>query len=329
MPFISVIMACHNAQNFLHESISSVLNQSFTDWELIIIDDKSTDNSLFIAQSFQKIDTRIHVYSSIKNLGPGSARNLAIEKSNGTWLSILDADDVFLYNKLDEQVKIIKNNPNLVLIGAGMTSIDEKGNKLTSYSYPEHTVLLKKNLLNFKSFPPHSSLMYKSSSVKKIGAFNNIFSPSEDFDLWLRLIKIGDFYCVQKELIYYRVHTSNISKNVNKEGLCQIDFGFAAKICFLLRERGLKDPSTEFNNFKWLKFMHTISSIIKNSGEIEYRDNKNTIRNLLINNFSFSIQKLQKLPLIIKPCIKILKYKLTKRSIPESCVDYLIKTKII
>jgi glycosyltransferase involved in cell wall biosynthesis len=329
MPFVSVIMACHNAQNFLDESISSVLNQSFTDWELIIIDDKSTDNSLMIAQSYQNIDKRIHVFSSNINLGPGSARNFAIEKANGTWLAILDADDVFLYNKLFEQVKIIKNIPNLVLIGSGMTNIDELGNKLSSYSYPVNTVLLKKNLLNFKAFPPHSSLMYKSESVKRIGAFNNIFSPSEDFDLWLRLINTGDFYCVNRELIHYRVHSSNISKNINNEGLTQIDFGYAAKICFLLRERGLKDPSTEFDKHKWLKFMNNISNIIKNSGELEYRNNKNRLRNILKNKNIFMIHNLLKLSSIIKLSIKILYYKLTKRSIPERCLDYFIKNPII
>jgi glycosyltransferase involved in cell wall biosynthesis len=322
-------MACYNAEKFLKESILSVINQSFKNWELIIVDDNSSDRSLEIAKFFENNDNRIFVYSSPQNLGPGSARNFAIEKSKGVWLAILDADDVFFPEKLEKQVAIISVNPSSVLIGSGVVSIDEFGNIISSYRYPIRSSSLKSNLKRFRAFPPHSSLMYFSNSVKELGGFNNVFSPSEDYDLWLRLLDKGDFCCVNDYLTKYRIHSSNISNKINKDGFSQIDYGYASKVCFLLRRFNYNDPSSNYDDMQWFNFMCAISKIVKESGELEFRSNKKLLKRMLETKNNFSFKSFSNLILVFITIYRIFSYSLFKSSIPRKCLDYVVLNKLV
>ena len=211
MAFVSVIMACHNAESYVGEAIKSVIGQTYTDLELIFVDDKSSDDSLAVAQSFAQSDKRIKVFSSTSNLGAGPARNLAIEKSSGEWLAILDADDVFIKDKLEKQVAFIKSaKDDLVLLGTGCFHIDSDGQRVSVHQYPSTSSSLKDNLIRYKAFPPHSSLMYRTSAVHAVGGFNRLFLRTEDFDIFLRLSHSGAFGCISEPLIEYRLHNTNI-----------------------------------------------------------------------------------------------------------------------
>ena len=106
-PLVSIIMNCHNSEQYLREAIESVINQTYSNWELIFWDNKSTDESPLIVQSYK--DPRINYYSAISYTPLGQARNLAIEKSKGQYIAFLDDDDIWLPEKLQVQIKIMKD----------------------------------------------------------------------------------------------------------------------------------------------------------------------------------------------------------------------------
>lgn len=259
-------MASHNAAPYIEQAIASVTNQTFTDFELIIVDDASQDASLLIAQKAALNDPRITVMSLTKNVGAGAARNIAIEKANSEWLAILDADDVFLPNKLQQQVELIqKANSNIVLVGAGCFHIDAAGQRSEKYEYAMQSKVLKKNLRFGKKFPPHSSIIYRASAISQVGGFNQKFLRAQDYELGLRLSEVGDFACCRLPLIEYRIHLSNISSQVSNQGFTQAEYGIAARVCQMLRHAGRTDPSTAVDNQLWLAFMTHVAKIVRQS----------------------------------------------------------------
>lgn len=278
-PTFSVIMACYNAAPYVQKAIQSVINQTFKDWELIIIDDASQDNSLSIIEAASRNDSRIRYLSNEINSGAAKARNTAIEIAKGEWLAILDADDVFLSFKLEKQFEIIRaGNPNLVLIGGGCFLIDSKGSRIKKHSYPSGSKVLKKNLQRMLNFPPHSSLVYRKSSFLDSGGFNVLFARSEDYDLWLRLSDLGDFACHPSQLIEYRLHSTNISKKVCFQSLSQVEYGISARVCQLARHANLPDPSAVRSSNAWNDFLKFVASAVKHSDYYDYNIWKNELK---------------------------------------------------
>jgi len=278
-------MACYNAGPYVGEAIKSVIDQTFSDLELIFIDDNSSDGSLAIAKLLAQSDKRIKVFSNLTNLGAGATRNLAIEMATGEWIAVLDADDVFIKDKLLKQVALIKSaNDELVLVGTGCFQIQAGGRRFAVYQYPLTSLALKNRLFRQKAFPPHSSLMYRASVVRSIGGFNGLFLRAEDFEFWLRMSKYGTFACVREPLIEYRLHNTNISNSVGVTGYSQLDYAIAASVCDLLRQCGSIDPSSVGDQMLWDRFMLHVAAEVKASSEHEYHKWKRTWRNKLYSN---------------------------------------------
>jgi len=285
-------MACHNAGPYVGEAIKSVVDQTFTDLELIFVDDNSSDDSLAIAKVLAQSDKRIKVFSNRTNLGAGAARNLAIEKSTGDWLAVLDADDVFIKDKLQKQVALIKTaKDELVLVGTGCFQIEANGRSFEVYSYPSTSSILKNRLISQKAFPAHSSLMYRASAVRALGGFNDLFLRSEDLEFCLRLSEFGTFACVSEPLVKYRLHNTNISNSIGKTGYSQLDFGVAAGVCHLLRQRGAIDPSAVGDPVLWDIFMRHVATGIRASGEVDYLEWRQAWRTLSRNKAGWMMAK--------------------------------------
>jgi glycosyltransferase involved in cell wall biosynthesis len=211
MPFISVIISAYNGSKFIDEAVTSVVNQTFLDWELIIVDDNSKDDTPKIIKKWLSLDKRIKFYKNKKNYGPAFSRNIAVKYSTGTWLSILDVDDYYDINKLESQVELItKVKKKLVLVTTDSYVI--KDNKKKLYKYPTISNTLKKNLFAQKKFPAHSSYLIKKKYFMKIGGYNTYMLPAEDHDLCIRLMNFGSFINIDKPLVYYRIHKKNFSK---------------------------------------------------------------------------------------------------------------------
>jgi len=291
MPRVSIIMACFNAEQFVAEAVRSVLGQTFEDFELIVVDDCSSDKSVEVVKSTSAGDQRVKILTTASNSGASAARNLAFLHASGEWFAILDADDVFLPNKLAKQIARIDNTKGFItLIGAGCHIVNRQGEVQSTHRYPERSNTLKRRLIGHVPFPPHSSLMYRASAIQELKGFNSRFDPAEDLDLWLRLRPYGEFACLPEPLVKYRVHENNTSSGVSKRGYTHLDYVTAASVCALLRDANQPDPSTGAEEQSWREFMAFISLKVQQTRMIEFRLWKKTWRN---GHFANQIRPIQ------------------------------------
>ena len=253
-------MPCFNSANFISESIESILKQTFPDFELILIDDGSTDESLEIIRRFERIDSRIVVIEK-ENTGPADSRNRGIFQSKGDWIAILDSDDIAHHMRLEKQYKYVSQQQDIVMIGSGFTEIDYAGNPIKCHYYPSAHSSLVKRLQRLRAFPPHSSLMYRSEVVKQIGGFNTKYLSSEDIDVWLRLAEKGYITCLGDTLVKVRKHANNVSNH--EGGRKQTLYGVTASVCHFLRNRRTIDPSDCDNIAYWYSFIEWIDQRVR------------------------------------------------------------------
>lgn len=266
---VSIIMACHNCSAYIDEAVRSILNQTYSDLELILIDDCSTDNTLEIAKRYQAQDDRILVQSLPVNSGPSTARNEGIRVSRGEWIGILDSDDVAMPSRLEEQIKLVDSIKDLIMVGSNSISIDANGRVLKVNKYPTNHQKLVKRLHSKRAFPAHSSMAYKKDIINKLEGFNPRYVQSEDYDLWLRLSEMGRMASIGKPLVKIRKHAQNISNA--EEGILQANFSFAASVCSYLRLNGYADPSASQDEILWQEFLAWIAKRIKEDGVFERR----------------------------------------------------------
>jgi glycosyltransferase involved in cell wall biosynthesis len=239
-PAISVLMPCFNGARWIAESIESVLNQTFSAFELIIIDGGSSDGSIDIIKEYIERDSRV-ILLERPGLGLSASLNLGIDTALGQWIARLDADDVSEPDRLALQLQASTENPKLVFLGAGLIEIDEDGTSGKSFLYPEQSSQLLNNLVSFKRFPPHSSAFYRTSVVKKAGGYRTEIKRAEDLDLWLRLSELGELGSIPQRLVRYRKHANQTSNF--EGGTPQVIDARVAVVGYWLRQSGVSDAS--------------------------------------------------------------------------------------
>jgi len=210
---ISVIIPAYNQAIFLGEAIYSVLNQSFQDFEIIVIDDGSTDNTPDVVNSFS--DERI-LYLYQKNLGVSAARNSGIRISNGSYICFLDADDKFIENKLKLQDRFLDNNPDVGMVVSGYRFIDSDSDVIREMNSWEITPKLDiDSLLYICPFTPNSYLI-RRFWVEESEGFDEQFRGLEDWDFYLRLVNNGcNIAWLERIVCDYRIHHDNMSQSPN------------------------------------------------------------------------------------------------------------------
>ena len=150
-PIVSILINCFNEEKFIYRSLKSVINQTFKNWECVVLDDASTDSTINIIKNFK--DKRIKVYRNKKNLGLGKSRIKAQKYLKGKYISILDADDFFEKKKIQEQVRILNKYPNVGLISSWTNVLDLKGVQVRKFQSFKNNNELKKNLILVNSLP--------------------------------------------------------------------------------------------------------------------------------------------------------------------------------
>lgn len=206
-PVISVVMPVFNGETYLGEAIESVLIQTFTDFEFIIIDDGSTDNSAKILSSYS--DKRIRIITNYNNRGCPNSLNLGLEASKGKYIARMDADDISLPQRFEKQVELLDRNNNVGLLGSSCYFIDESGHELgTSKVYNGKCSV---------HFMCHGSVLIRKSCLDKVGSYRAIIKYAEDCDLWLRLSEICDVANISEPLYRLRVHQQSLSSLNRKE----------------------------------------------------------------------------------------------------------------
>ena len=207
-PLVSVIMNCHNGQKFLNDSLKSLFKQSYKNWELIFFDNNSEDNSKKIVKSFK--DKRIKFFFNKKKVNLYNARNLAIKKSTGKYISFLDVDDLWDKNKLKLQLNFLKKNKEFKILYSNYTVIDESQNRrYKKYCKNLNSGYITQFLLKNYSIGILTVLFEKKIIGKK--CFNNVYNIIGDFDYFLRLSLKNKIAYMPVSLATYRIHDRNYS----------------------------------------------------------------------------------------------------------------------
>ena len=204
---VSIIMPNYNCEKYLPETIQSVLDQTYQNWELIFVDDCSTDNSLEIIRSFN--DDRICIFQNEKNSGAAISRNYALRQAKGRWMAFLDSDDLWAKDKLSEQLKFMKENE--YAFSFTHFYFDRNDGNLTEFS-PKKDVYTYRDILkhNYMACP---TVVYDASKIGKIDMPIEA-EKREDFGCWLKILKRGvNAYCLHKCLLTVKIHEGSVSFN--------------------------------------------------------------------------------------------------------------------
>lgn len=212
-PKISVILPVYNGERFLREAIESILNQTFKDFELILVNDGSTDRSEEIMKSYQ--DHRIVRLDNGENLGLSKSYNRAIERARGEYIARMDADDVSDPKRLERQLSFLKRHPHVDIVGSGIVFIDENGQSRGQKHPQEDHALIKFSSL-FSTPMMHPTIMGKTS-VFKTYHYNEGLHNSEDYELWSRLLfeSKTHFANIWEQLLKYRVFPHSFTQTLN------------------------------------------------------------------------------------------------------------------
>lgn len=212
MPYISIVMSVYNAEKYLSQAVDSVLNQSFSDFEFIIIEDCSSDNSLQILKEYEKKDSRIKLIQKPENKGmQGFIENLNIglKEAKGRYIARMDADDISHPNRLEKQVSFLDKNPDIFMVGSSVNLIDEQNQFIKKLEAKEFDNDIKRQMMKKVSMY-HPVIMFRNE--KNIKYREKIYY-CEDYDFYLRLIQQNKkFYNFEESLLDYRILKSSISR---------------------------------------------------------------------------------------------------------------------
>lgn len=209
-PLISVVMPAYNAQKYISSAIESILNQTFKDFELIIVNDCSIDNTLKIIKSFRRKDQRIKIINNGMRLNIAATLNKGISQAKSNIIARMDADDISLPERLELQYKLINSSKNISVIGANIIIIDANGNEIAIRAYPNSSEKLKKCLFRYSSFA-HPVVCFRKDIFDSVGGYDPKYSPTEDLDLWFRMGSKHKFGSVNKPLLKYRLYKNSSS----------------------------------------------------------------------------------------------------------------------
>jgi glycosyltransferase involved in cell wall biosynthesis len=212
-------MPIYNCAPFLREALASLLIQTFSDFEVIAINDGSTDNSLSILEEFAKIDTRIKVINQPNN-GIVEVLNRGVEEANAEYIARMDGDDICFPNRFEDQIEILENNRDIVMVAGDFEVIDQASEFLyRELVLPDNDGI--KRAFYLRNVVAHGSTIFKKSAIQKVGGYRSDFGPTEDLDLWMRLSKLGDFASTATPVYKWRMNKSGITLSNNSEAMRQ------------------------------------------------------------------------------------------------------------
>ena len=216
---VSIIMPAYNAEKTIRESIESVISQTVKDWELIVIDDGSSDDTADIIAEFSNSDSRIRFLKNENNRGVSYTRNRAIELAKGEWIAFLDCDDLWGREKLEKQLSLLNKHPDMVICYTASSFIDDCGNPY-KYVMPAIEQLTYETLLH-KNLMSCSSVMIRTSIMKEIKVPDD--KMCEDYFVWLTVLRTYKIaYGINEPLLIYRL--SNKSRSSNRFKMAKMLF---------------------------------------------------------------------------------------------------------
>lgn len=246
-PSVTVLMSVYNAEKYLRQAIESILQQSYQDFEFLILNDKSTDNSEEIIGQYD--DSRIRLVNNAQNIGLTKSLNKGIDLSKGKYIARMDADDISLPSRLEEQVAFMEAEPDVVAAGSWINIIDGKQIKLNEWHYPCYHDELVTYLL-FDSCIVHPSAIIRRSIINKYNIrYDEELETAQDYQFWYECSRFAKLANIPKVLLKYRKHDGQISVSSKS----QRNNATQTKLS-ILNEMGLKnDRLMEYHK----KFSHS------------------------------------------------------------------------
>jgi glycosyltransferase involved in cell wall biosynthesis len=261
-PLVSVVMSVYNGDQYVPESVESILNQTFTDFEFIIINDGSTDKTKVILEEYAANDSRILLVHQ-ENLGLTKSLNKGIALARGKYIARQDADDYSLPDRLATEVTFLSSNESIAMVGTAVNVVDGKGNVLAIFRHPSDFDVIKKNLMKHNCFW-HGSAMFVRESFEHIGRYRDAFTTSQDYDLWLRFSENYQMANLSVPLYCYRFSPGAVTF---KKMVSQYRCGILARRLAEARALNRKEDNTLKASYSFLSSPLTISEkedIIKN-----------------------------------------------------------------
>jgi len=324
MPDISVLMSVYNGERWLKESIESVFSQLEDDFEFILINDGSTDNTENIINCFQ--DDRLVIISQ-ERIGLTKSLNAGLSIARGKFIARIDADDICMPDRFYKQKQFLLNNPDVVLVGANAKLIDENSSEIGSSVSPTTFEELIYRLENFQPVFSHSSIFFRRDRICREGGYNINFERSQDSELYLRLSEKYRLAGLDEFLISLRITSDSLSYNDN--GHLQLTMGLAALISYYRRKHGLTDFST-LPDSDWFRFLNKIQNWMDKKKFFQQRFAKKEFRRC---RTLFMQRKYQKAISALASCLKndytFFLYKDINLNAPDDFSCFLIDTNIL
>jgi len=240
---VSVVIPVHNGERYLAEAIESILSQTFRDFELLIVDDGSTDGSRAVMERYARQDARIRILCQA-NRGVSAAGNRGLAEARGEWVARLDADDLFLPEKLERQLAFVRRYPDVRIAGTLGHFINGAGRFIGLVSTDGPFTRAQFEAMTARGEPVffvHSSTLMHRETVLAVGGYREQFVQAEDVDLWLRMAERGHLLLKMPEpLLLYRLHGASLTMSRNAEQKLQHRWVMA---CAAARRKGREEPS--------------------------------------------------------------------------------------
>jgi glycosyltransferase involved in cell wall biosynthesis len=210
-PAISVILSVCNGAKYLPEAVESILNQSFEDFEFILIDDGSVDGTTELLQSYSKRDSRIRLIIQ-ENVGLTKSLNRGIKIARGEFIARMDGDDIAMPDRLEKQIERFYKEPSLVMLGSDVTLIDEIGRRYASRGHAEiHEEIRRRLLTGDGGALTHPSIMFRTAQARAIGGYDEKMPTCQDLDLYLKLSEVGIVGNLPDTLLMWRQHSFSVN----------------------------------------------------------------------------------------------------------------------
>lgn len=204
-------MPVHDGEKYIQQAVESILSQTYSDFEFIIIDDGSSDNTVPMLEKYAVEDSRIVLACNKTNLGLACSLNLGLEKAKGEYIARMDADDISLPGRLAAQVLFLDDHPEVGVLGTAASLMDSQGVLGHLVKYPERHVLLYWMMCFFENPIIHPSVMFRKKLIVEMGGYDERYVTSQDFDLWSRMAVSTNLANIQDVYLYLRKHEENIS----------------------------------------------------------------------------------------------------------------------
>lgn len=239
---VSILLPAYNASKFLEAALDSIRAQTYSDYELIAIDDGSSDDTREILQRRAMIDPRIRVISH-KNIGMGASLNLGLRAAKHDWIVRMDADDVMAFDRIEKQKNFVERNPEISIAASYVKYINDRGDYIGRGLSPLTTLekvrerVASGHLIGFH----HPSVMARKDVLLEVGGYRSEFWPADDIDLWNRVVENGYEVLVQPEfLLEYRIHEASVTVARTSETRKKVGW---VKACMKARQSGHSEPS--------------------------------------------------------------------------------------